>query len=120
MGCAERRTEIMRLLCRRRHETISNLAFELGVSERTIIRDIGELSVSEPIYTQTGRYGGGVYVMDGYEYGCTYMSDSELQLLHKIQCYAERKEVCDLCSDEIHTLSSMISKYTKPEYRKDQ
>lgn len=39
MGTAERRTEIMRVLCRRRHETISNLADEFGVSTRTILRD---------------------------------------------------------------------------------
>ena len=39
MGTAERRTEIMRTLCRRRHETISDLADEFGVSTRTISRD---------------------------------------------------------------------------------
>ena len=62
MGCAERRQEILKILCRRRHETVANLAFELCVSERTIRRDIETLSLSEPIYTQTGRYGGGVYI----------------------------------------------------------
>lgn len=120
MGTAERRKEIMRCLCIRKYETVSNLAFEFGVSERTILRDIDELSVSEPIYTQTGRYGGGVYVMDGYEYGHMYMSDRELSLLHKVRCYSEKKEICDLSSDEIKTLTLMIAKYTKPNYRKEQ
>ena len=32
-GTAERRSEIMKILCRRRSETIRNLAFELDVSE---------------------------------------------------------------------------------------
>ena len=41
---AERRSEIMKILCRRRSETVKNLAFELGVSERTIRRDIEILS----------------------------------------------------------------------------
>ena len=59
MGTAERRNEIMRILCRRRHESISNLADEFGVSTRTILRDIEVLSIKEPIYTQCGRYGGG-------------------------------------------------------------
>ena len=64
MGTAERRTEIMRVLYRRRHEKISNLAEEFGVSVRTILRDIEVLSATEPIYTQCGRYYGGVYIMD--------------------------------------------------------
>ena len=38
MGAAERRQLILDLLCQRRRETISNLAAELGVSERTIRR----------------------------------------------------------------------------------
>ena len=54
MGTAERRAEIMRILCRRRHETISNLAEEFGVSTRTIQRDVEVLSITEPIYTQYG------------------------------------------------------------------
>lgn len=45
MGTAERRDEIIKLLCRRRHETIPNLAFEFGVSERTIRRDIEAVTV---------------------------------------------------------------------------
>lgn len=60
MGTAERRNEIMRVLCRKRHETVLNLAKEFGVSERTILRDVVALSLTEPIYTQCGRYGGGV------------------------------------------------------------
>ena len=67
-GTAERRSEIMKLLCRRRSETIRNLAFEFEVSERTIRRDIEILSLNEPIYTQVGRYGGGVYVEEGYAF----------------------------------------------------
>ena len=61
MGTAERRYEIMKILCRRRYETIRNLASEFGVSMRTVQRDIESLSRTEPIYTQTGKYGGGVF-----------------------------------------------------------
>ena len=57
MGTAERRYEIMKTLCRRRYETMSNLASELGVSVRTVQRDIEILSGTEPIYTQSGKYG---------------------------------------------------------------
>lgn len=58
---AERRRKIMKIMCRRRSETIQDLAFELGVSERTIRRNIEILSYKEPVYTQQGWYGG-VYV----------------------------------------------------------
>ena len=60
MGAAERRQLILDLLCQRRRETISNLAAELGVSERTIRRDVEMLTLRYPIETVCGRYGGGV------------------------------------------------------------
>lgn len=66
MGTAERRLKLMSLLCKRRHETMSNLATEFGVSVRTIQRDIDEISDMVPVYVKTGRYEGGVYMMDGY------------------------------------------------------
>ncbi len=43
MKAAERRAEILKILCRRRYETISVLAAEFNVSERTIRRDIESL-----------------------------------------------------------------------------
>lgn len=119
MGTAERRTEIMRILCRRRHETISNLAEEFGVSTRTILRDIEVLSVTEPIYTQCGRYGGGVYVMDDYSMNRMYMTDEELSLLHKLSRFADEKSICNLSGEENKLLKSLISQYTKPTLRKE-
>ena len=112
MGTAERRTEIMRVLCRRRHETISNLADEFGVSTRTILRDIEVLSVTEPIYTQCGRYGG-VYVTDDYSMTRMYMSKNELSVLHKLAKFADEKAVCNLSMEESNLLKFIISQYTK-------
>ena len=40
METDERREKLLRLLCRRRHETIKNLASEFGVSERTILSSV--------------------------------------------------------------------------------
>ena len=119
MGTAERRTEIMRILCRRRHETISNLAEEFGVSTRTILRDIEVLSITEPIYTQCGRYGGGVFVTDDYVMNRMYMSDKELTLLHKVASFAESNSICELEEDEYRLLKTIISHYTKPNCRKE-
>ena len=66
LKAAERRAEILKILCRRRYETISVLAAEFNDSERTIRRDIESLSLTAPLYTKTGRYEGGVYILDDY------------------------------------------------------
>lgn len=118
MGTAERRNEIMRILCRRRHEIVSNLATEFGVSERTIRRDIEALSATEPIYTQCGRYGGGVYVLDNYRKERMYMNSNELKVLHKLFELAQKQAICILSRDEKHTLRLIIDQYTKPIVRK--
>ena len=46
MGVNERRQEIMEILCHRRQDTMANLAFEFGVSIRTIRNDIDCLSLA--------------------------------------------------------------------------
>ena len=113
-GTAERRSEIMKILCRRRSETVYNLAFELGVSERTVRRDIEILSLSEPIYTQSGRYGGGVYVDESYSMSRMYMTESELSVLQKLADMADGNISCNLDDSERIILHSIISSYTKP------
>ncbi len=59
----ERRERILRLLMLREKWTMRELAQELGVAERTVIRDIGALSLSKPICVDTGRRGG-VYLIE--------------------------------------------------------
>lgn len=61
MTASERRKEILEVLSLRRVEQINNLAFQFGVSEKTIRRDILTLSLEYPIYTAQGN-GGGIYV----------------------------------------------------------
>jgi predicted DNA-binding transcriptional regulator YafY len=114
MGIAERRKELLKKLCRRKHDTISNLAFEFGVSERTIRRDVEVLSLTEPIYTQTGRYGGGVYITDAYSIDRMFMTNEELSVLHKICYFAVNSEKCVLNREELKTLEHIVSDYTKP------
>lgn len=114
MGSGERRKEIMRILCRRRHETIPNLASEFGVCKRTIARDISILSMVEPIYTLYGRYDGGVYVMDNYYIERMYMNENELDVLNKLYLHTSSEEKCDLNAEEVGILSTIISRYTRP------
>ena len=113
MGTAERRYEIMKILCRRRYETIRNLASEFGVSMRTVQRDIGVLSGTEPIYTQFGKYGGGVYIVEGYSMDRMYMNEQELNVLQKLYIAADEQD--SLLTDyEKSLLRSLISQYSKP------
>ena len=115
MGITERRAALLTVLCRRRHETIANLAAEFGVSARTIRRDIDALSLDMPIYTQTGRYGGGIYVTDNFQLDRKYFSKSELALLEKIIAYAKRNKPYILSTEEVHALQRILSNYTKPQ-----
>lgn len=57
MRANERRMRLIEELCERKFDTIDNLAFELGVSRRTICYDIEELSLSYPIFTAKGTGG---------------------------------------------------------------
>lgn len=112
MGTAERRKMLMMTLCRRRHDTIVNLASEFGVSEKTIRRDIEALSLSEPVYTKTGRYDGGVFVMEGYYPDKQYFSEAEVTLLQKLYAFALlHNEVSD---DEKAVFNRLMKKFIKP------
>ena len=117
MGTAERRYEIMKILCRRRYETIRNLASEFGVSMRTVQRDIEVLSRTEPIYTQFGKYGGGVYVVESYAMDQMYLKEEELDVLQKLYIAAGEQHFL-LTDDEKDLLKSVISKYSKPKIKR--
>ena len=99
----ERRAAILDALCIRRKDTIANLAEEFGVNEKTIRRDIEELSCSYPIETVRGRYGGGVKVMDWYHQNRKTLSPEQATLLKKL---AARLEGHDL-----EVLNSIISQF---------
>lgn len=85
MGPNERRLAIMETLCQRRHETMENLAFKFGVSIRTIRNDIDHLSLSYPLETVRGRYGGGVRVMDGFYMNRKCLNPKQKDLLERLR-----------------------------------
>ena len=120
MGITERRAALLTVLCRRRHETIANLATEFGVSARTIRRDIDALSLDMPIYTQTGRYGGGIYVTENFQLDRKYFTKTELALLEKIITCAKRDTPYLLTHEEIRVLQRILTNYTKPQIPKKE
>lgn len=83
MTASERRKKILEILCARRFETRVNLAFEFGVTTRTIDRDILFLSSDYPIYTTQGN-GGGIHVMEGYRSDKTYFNGEQQELLERL------------------------------------
>lgn len=85
MGPNERRMEIMETLCHRRQETMENLATEFGVSIRTIRNDIDYLSLSYPLETVRGRYGGGVRVMGRFYMNHKYLNPKQQELLERLR-----------------------------------
>lgn len=120
MVASERRNAIMRLLCRRRHETVMNIAAEFGVSERTVRRDIEILSLSEPIYTQSGRYGGGVYVTENYNMDKMYFTENEEIVFMKLVKYINTSGNGDFSADDIITINNIAREYIKPNTNKKE
>lgn len=83
MAADERRRKILEALSVRRHETCDNLAFEFGVSVRTIYNDLLHLSKEYPIYTSQGHKGG-VSMMDGYYINRKSLTDKQTELLTRL------------------------------------
>lgn len=83
MTASERRNAILEVLCFRRFDTVANLAFEFGVTDRTIRNDILTLSLEYPIYTTKGN-GGGIHVDEKYRLGKTYFKDEQQELLERL------------------------------------
>ncbi len=83
MTALERRNAILDALILRQSEKIENLAFEFSVNERTIRRDIDELSSSYPIRTECGKYGG-VYIEPSYRTRRKYLKTDETDLLLRL------------------------------------
>ena len=98
---------ILEVLCERRQEKIANLAFEFGVTTRTIKNDILELSLSYPVYTTVGRYHGGVYISDDYYLGKQYLSEEELKLIISLQATVD--------DDQRRILQSIVKKFGRKQ-----
>lgn len=99
---SERRQELLELLCRRRHDTYDNLAFEFKVSRRTICRDIAILMCAYPIETSRG-YGGGVKVADGYYLHRRTLNKKQVALLIRL------KEQLD--GDDLETMKGILLQF---------
>lgn len=108
MTAAERRQAIAHVLSLRGFETMSNLAMEFHVSERTVRRDVEALSLSEPLYTQAGRYGGGVYMMRGHKPNRPAVGEAEAIALCRILDGMEKGDISALDENDRAALRRVI------------
>lgn len=109
MKATERRRDLLEALCRRRHDKIDNLAFEFGVSERTIRRDIQELSLSYPIYTDCRRDSAGVHIEDGYYLNRQYLKTEQQALLERLARQATESD--------LKIIQEIIKQFGRPSRR---
>lgn len=103
MSPNERRQRLIEVLCQRRQDTMANLAEEFGVNERTIRRDIEALTLSYPLDTVCGRYGGGVKVADWYRLNRKTFTPEQAALLKKL--------APSLQGDDLTVMNSIISQF---------
>lgn len=101
MNSIERRNEIKKILFLRKYIKTAELANEFGVSDRTIRRDIELLSRSEGIYTEQGRYSGGIYAMKRFNPYDKRVTPAEIELLLKILFYIENVYVKDFSNHDV-------------------
>ena len=94
MDTAHRRMEIISILSVKGHITARELAWELGVTIRTIHHDIFALTFDYPIYTKPGC-GGGVFITDNYKPYTNTLTETELETLCRIVELLDR-----LCVEE--------------------
>ena len=90
MDTAHRRMEIISILSVKGHITSRELAWELGVTIRTIHHDIFALTFDYPIYTKQGC-NGGVFITDNYKPYTNTLTETELETLCRLYGKAEGK-----------------------------
>lgn len=119
MNVGNRRERLLRILALKGRATISELANELEVSERTIMRDIEVLSIEKPIFTVAGKHGG-VCIDDYYLFNQLHMKEHEIDLLAKIVSDIENHSSCSLNESELDLLKEIVTVYSKKTYRKEK
>ena len=105
----DRRLELLFLLYRNKHLTVSEIAEYFSVCKKTIYRDITFLSRYAPIYTKNGFYGGVFMLKDYRNELVLHLSDDEKELLNKLKLQLSGKEYT--------LLQNILNKYSAPEIR---
>ncbi|GHV00026.1 hypothetical protein FACS1894211_06510 [Clostridia bacterium] len=86
----ERREQLVEILRLRHSDRVCNLAVELGVSEKTIYRDVLALSLSYPIEAISGMRGGVVWT--GKQATAPVVTDREIEALNNALAFASPED----------------------------
>ena len=105
----ERRQQMLEYLSDHRSTTYSELASEFGISRRTVVRDIEELTCSAPIYTVQGN-GGGIRVADGWYISRRYLHDKHEEVLRRL--------LPGLQPDDQKAINEILLAFAKPKVNK--
>ena len=118
MKPSERRQAILRKLIRRGSAKVPDLAQEFGVSERTIYRDVTDLSFSAPIYTKAGRYLGGIYMEPTNPDKSFYVTETEAKVLLKVYDCITQKNIDALNEQDLTVFQQITELYILPKIRR--
>ena len=88
MTAADRRRAILEALSTDKFTTRANLAFEFGVSKRTIDHDLLLLSRKYPICAMPGK-GGGIHIMDNFRLDGRYLTEEQTGVLVRAEGASE-------------------------------
>lgn len=114
LSANERRKFIIEELSAQRSVTVRKLQEELGVNERTIRRDITELSAEYPVYTKQGG-AGGIYVQDGWYLTSRHLSRIQASALQKVIDMPEEVLGKYLNREEMKALGSIYQSFSGPK-----
>ena len=110
----ERRKRLAEILLNRRYEKTYNLAFELGVSPKTIQRDLIEINGVIPIWSKAGRYDGGIYVLGDFSTRKRHLKHNEMRVLIKIKEFIDDNPTGSFDEADALLIEMMIEKYSNP------
>ena len=108
MTANERRMEILYALLERRHLKLSEIQSLYCISRSTAKRDVRELSVFFPIYSENGRYGG-IYVVEGFKLGMRYLTDKQCLLLERLSV--------SLVGEDLELMREILKIFRRPILR---
>ena len=119
MNTVERRERLVQILATNGKSSVRILAEKLGVCERTVSRDLDQLSTNTPISVEHGR-SGGYYISNYKALNLPCMKVFEIELLQKIATDTENGSNCTLTPDEHQLLQDIIALYSKEGLEKRQ
>ena len=119
MARPQRLIELLAALQARRQKTADALADELGVSTRTVLRDVQALiDAGIPVFTERGKYGG-ISLLPGDQIDLSKLTISEADLLRALGLDLDRARQLGNEAAARSALSKLTPRRSLPNSRRD-